>query len=231
MNFIQAIISVIGKYAIFSGRASRSEFWYWKLFYYVVLVVPFALLSILSPFFLLLGLVIGSICSVPDWSVTARRLHDTDCSGWWQLTFVIPFFIIGLLGGYIGVRWELDYDYYPGMAEQRLFVATIAAWLFFLSLLLLMLLQDSIPEPNKYGDIPEHKRDQIRPVMEPTVRDTGDSMEATPRCVQCNNQVDYGQNFCHLCGSKQPRLCKVCGTAILETAFYCGNCGERINNS
>ena len=231
MNFIQAIISVIGKYAIFSGRASRSEFWYWKLFYYVVLVFPFALLSIVSPFFLLLGLVIVSICWVPNWSVTARRLHDFDRSGWWQLSYLIPYFIIGLLAGYMGVMWELDYDYYPGLPEIWLLAATIGMGLLFSTVVLLMLFQDSIPEPNKYGDIPEHKRDQIRPEMEPTVRDTGDSMEATPRCVQCNNQVDYGQNFCHLCGSKQPRLCKVCGTATPETAFYCGNCGERINNS
>ena len=39
MNFSQAVSSAFNKYATFSGRASRSEYWYWILFYFIAYAV------------------------------------------------------------------------------------------------------------------------------------------------------------------------------------------------
>ncbi|MDQ3058119.1 MAG: DUF805 domain-containing protein [Pseudomonadota bacterium] len=78
MNFGQAISTCLSKYATFSGRASRSEFWWFFLFQVLVLVAA----SMIGE--TLYGLVaLGFL--LPSLAVATRRLHDIDKSGWWQL--------------------------------------------------------------------------------------------------------------------------------------------------
>lgn len=85
MTFGQSISTCFGKYATFSGRASRSEYWWWYLFN--------VLMSFMIGF--IDGLVFGQnsiftiLCSLilllPGISVGVRRCHDTNHSGWWLL--------------------------------------------------------------------------------------------------------------------------------------------------
>ena len=95
MNFTQAIGSCFSKYATFSGRAARSEFWYWALF---VLLLSIATNIIdftafpdneLTPVSSILGLAL----LLPNIAVAIRRLHDIDRTGWW---FLIAFTGIGI---------------------------------------------------------------------------------------------------------------------------------------
>ena len=105
MNMKEAVTSVlVKKYATIEGRASRSEYWWFTLFYVLASVLSDVLDAVLGwqfgepdPFgqqpgvlngLFLLAILIPFIC------VTARRLHDVNRSGWWQL---IPFTIIGLI--------------------------------------------------------------------------------------------------------------------------------------
>ena len=78
MDFVQAIKSCLGQYATFTGRASRSEFWWFFLFQVLVMVATS-----------MLGDVINGIASLalllPALAVGARRLHDIGRTGWWQL--------------------------------------------------------------------------------------------------------------------------------------------------
>lgn len=86
--------SVLKKYAVFSGRARRKEYWMFILFNYLILF-----LLVLIDFILLLNTdltmpiltVIYSISLViPSLAVSIRRLHDTNHSGWWMfLNFAI----------------------------------------------------------------------------------------------------------------------------------------------
>ena len=88
------------KYADFSGRARRSEYWLYSLFLFGVCAVleilmfagggsgngsPVTMIAIL-----LLGL-FGLATFVPNLAVSFRRLHDTDRSAWWLLIVLIPF--------------------------------------------------------------------------------------------------------------------------------------------
>ena len=57
------------------------------------------MLAIQIPFFFALGIIFGFIILVPALAVTARRLHDTGRSGWWQLTAYIPY--VGFIAGII----------------------------------------------------------------------------------------------------------------------------------
>lgn len=84
MGFFGAIKSVLTKYANFSGRATRSEYWWWVLFTLLWAWIPIVNLLLLLFFFL------------PSLGVAVRRLHDTGRSGWWILLGIIP-----ILGGLI----------------------------------------------------------------------------------------------------------------------------------
>ena len=96
MNFQQAISSGFGNYVNFSGRAARSEFWYWLLFALIVSVAT-AILdtaifpdSYVSPF----NAISGLILFLPGLAMWVRRLHDLDRTGWWML---IVFTVIGII--------------------------------------------------------------------------------------------------------------------------------------
>ena len=87
MNFGQAISSCLSKYATFSGRASRPEFWWFALFQFLVSAAA-GLLGETVNNLVLIGLLL------PALAVGTRRLHDIGKSGWWQLLMLT---VIGLL--------------------------------------------------------------------------------------------------------------------------------------
>ena len=87
MNFSQAISSCLRNYATFSGRASRSEFWWFFLFQVLVSVTA----NIISE---KLGGLVSLGLLLPALAVGARRLHDIGKSGWWQLLMIL---VIGFL--------------------------------------------------------------------------------------------------------------------------------------
>ncbi len=83
---------VLKKYAVFSGRASRKEYWMFVLWNFIVYLVLF-LLTYVSRNALTMGIyylyALGVL--VPSLAVLARRLHDTSRSGWWILIGLVPF--------------------------------------------------------------------------------------------------------------------------------------------
>ena len=99
----EAVKRVLSNYATFSGRASRSEYWWWTLMQFLAIFVPMVVVLVVaastntSPgegaLAGLLGLwvivaVLGTI--VPTIAATARRLHDIGQSGWLYLLIFIP---------------------------------------------------------------------------------------------------------------------------------------------
>ena len=82
------------KYALFSGRARRMEYWMFTLFNVIISFALGFIEGILGgPG--ILGLIYGLAVLIPGIAVTIRRLHDTDRSGWWLLIIFVP--IIGAL--------------------------------------------------------------------------------------------------------------------------------------
>ena len=127
MSFIESIKTVLSKYAVFNGRARRSEFWWYFLAYgivitvlYVALIVPGltaymtavtdaamagdatapAMPGSLATGQLIMSLV-GLALLLPTIGVSVRRLHDTDRSGFWYLLHLVPF-----VGTIIVIVWQ-----------------------------------------------------------------------------------------------------------------------------
>lgn len=79
------------KYMEFSGRASRSEYWYYSLGYVIGSIVVSIVGGLLGniPHMVLMGLYSLGLL-LPALAVSVRRLHDLDKSGWWLLISLIP---------------------------------------------------------------------------------------------------------------------------------------------
>jgi len=91
MNFIESIQTCYKKFFDFSGRASKSEFWWFQLYgiiiYGLIFVFPGDLVFVFS--------ILAIVNAIPLWAAAVRRLHDTDKSGWMVLISIIP--ILGLI--------------------------------------------------------------------------------------------------------------------------------------
>ena len=90
------------KYADFSGRATRQEFWFFTFFFliaFALLLTAEITIATATPFDTYTTLVgLYMLASIfPILAVTVRRLHDTDRSGWWYLLNFIPFGSIVLI--------------------------------------------------------------------------------------------------------------------------------------
>jgi uncharacterized membrane protein YhaH (DUF805 family) len=93
MDFGDAIRDGFSKYATFSGRSSRSAYWWWFLFAILVSVVANILDAIGSTW--VVGAILGLALLLPGLAVTVRRYHDAGHSGWWLLLWIIP--IVGFV--------------------------------------------------------------------------------------------------------------------------------------
>ena len=132
MTFTQSVKSVFSQYDNFSGRASRSEYWYFQLFNFLISVaicaiacvqIPFSSISFHDPG----QYYVAVVQSIPGWASTLmtlysigifipslavafRRLHDTAHGGGWIFINLVPFigsiwfFILMILPGAPGVN-------------------------------------------------------------------------------------------------------------------------------
>ena len=98
MDFATSIKTCFVKYAVFSGRASRSEFWWFALFGFiggiVTVVIDVMILGYSADSHGPTNIIFSVITFLPYLAVGARRLHDINKSGWWQLIYLT---IIGII--------------------------------------------------------------------------------------------------------------------------------------
>lgn len=91
MGFAEAIAQGFRKYVTFTGRARRSEYWYFMLFYMLCVIAAAVIEGAtgLSETGLLGGL-IALVFLLPTITMGVRRLHDIDRTGWWMLIAFLP---------------------------------------------------------------------------------------------------------------------------------------------
>ena len=86
---MQTYLGVLKNYAVFDGRAMRSEYWLFALINFIIGMVLY-ILSFIVAEVIFVYLLYGLAVLIPGLAVGARRLHDTGRSGWWQLVAFIP---------------------------------------------------------------------------------------------------------------------------------------------
>ena len=90
MNPLQAILSAFRNFGNLDGRASRSEYWWFFLFFVVFLVAIFVLSLTWSRTLLSIWVAYLVVMAPPLWAVTVRRMHDVNRSGWWAIVGFMP---------------------------------------------------------------------------------------------------------------------------------------------
>lgn len=100
-------MAVLRKYAVFDGRARRTEYWMFLLFNVIIAIGLSVVESIVGgPG--ILGMLYGLAVLLPGIGVSIRRLHDTSRSGWWCLIGLVP-----IVGG-IALLVFMAQDGHPG---------------------------------------------------------------------------------------------------------------------
>jgi uncharacterized membrane protein YhaH (DUF805 family) len=96
MNWFLDVIK--NKYAQFDGRARREEYWMYFLFY-ILIYIGIGIVGYMIHM-MFLDSIFSLALLIPSIAVTARRLHDINRSGWWQLIGIIP-----IIGWIIVIIW------------------------------------------------------------------------------------------------------------------------------
>ena len=228
MSPVEAISSVFRNYVNFSGRAPRSEYWWFTLFSVVSQIV----LNFI-PFF---GWIYTLALVLPTLAVTARRLHDTNRTGWWVLAYVVPALTFaalaivlaaafGLSGGDLSFADEAEWEAIAIFLGILFVIGAIVSLVLGIVLLVFMILPGT-QGPNRYGPDPLQQGTgglgqypaPGRPYT--STPPTGSSSEA-PRDsslpVTPSEPAPEERQFCSQCGTRlQPeaRFCTDCGTAV-----------------
>ena len=190
----QAIASVFKKYAVFSGRARRSEYWYFFLFNLLIAIV-FALLEFLtgeSRFTQWLSALYSVATLLPGLAVSWRRLHDIGKSGGWTFFVYIILAAIALILFVSGQSTIPDSD---GSTILAILIFGGAALIIWIIVFIVWLATNGQPGENEYGPDPKEAEN-----------DTNDTnREATDEirfCRECGEPLEPGSAFCRHCGKK-----------------------------
>lgn len=99
VSFSEAIRMGFDKYAQFSGRSSRSEFWWWMLFAWIIGLAGGVIDTLLGTMGIVDG-ILSLVLLIPGIAVAVRRLHDIGKGGGWYFILFIP-----LVGWIIFLVW------------------------------------------------------------------------------------------------------------------------------
>jgi uncharacterized membrane protein YhaH (DUF805 family) len=97
-------LQALRKYAVFSGRARRREYWTFELLHWLIVAALIAIAGFSRrPGMAFLPVLYLLATAVPSLAGLVRRLHDTNRSGWWFFIGLIP-----LIGGLIILSFTLS---------------------------------------------------------------------------------------------------------------------------
>ena len=206
MTFKQSITTCFQKYIDFSGRASRSEYWWFFLFTMIVRIVTGWIPGV--------GFIVALILLLPSLSATVRRLHDTNRTGWWLLLpigLTVVTIVLGVILAFTGLIF---------LGVGIALVGSIAGFV----ALLVFLIQPGDSHPNQYGSDPLYQgagadgfqqepghpyasASPAEPDQLPNF-DSAPSYPSQPRepgqgryCIHCGMQLQPDARFCTECGT------------------------------
>ena len=185
MSFTEAIKTCFKKYADFSGRARRSEYWFWALF---TGIVGAAAVVIEGSDSTVLSAIVSLAFFIPNLAVAVRRMHDVGKSGWYLLMSLSP------LIGWIFVLVQLCTDSVPGPNQYGEDPKGRGGY---------------VPSAEPYyapaePEEPSYERQAQEAVFTDVKPDEPLTSTATVTgfCPYCGTATNVGQKFCTGCGAK-----------------------------
>ena len=166
---MEYMLMPLRRYADFSGRSRRMEFWMWQVFKFLVVIAfwivmialvgssmmtagdPSALMAVggVAMILWLLMMLFFLAILIPDIAVTVRRLHDTERTGWWILAPLAPYLLV-IVGGVMAASSPEA----PGMGGVLALIGMVGVFGLALTLLVFYFLEGT-RGPNKYGPDPK----------------------------------------------------------------------------
>ena len=220
MSFAESVSTCFRKYIVFSGRAQRSEYWWFFLFTFIISVV-LGIIGSVAPVLQFLEWVFSLAVLLPSLAVTVRRLHDTNRTGWWIL-LLLGLGLAGIIVGAVVGALVSDDDVWSILVILFLSVAggllgLVVGYL----VLLYFLIQPGTPGPNQYGPNPLQPQPGTGGygctdpghlyAPPPPTGGYGDSPHDAPPpesepsgrrfCTQCGMQLQPEARFCTACGA------------------------------
>ena len=171
MDPVEAVKTCFKKFFDFTGRARRSEYWWFVLFTVIVSTI-FSFLGGFLPVLTIIGMVVSLVLTIPQMSALTRRLHDTGRSGWWVLLFALAMLVVygaliyvlypyagDLMGegdsmALAGVMADAFGDA-PGVAGVMVCASLVTIFFWLITLIFSVL--DSKWGENKYGPSPKYQ--------------------------------------------------------------------------
>lgn len=143
MTFAESVRRNLGKeyLFVFRGRASRSEYWWFMLFIFLVNFVIGGIAQLYSSNIIVnVSLIVSFLLFPPNLGVTIRRLHDRNLRGWWLLAPIVPL-----------VFWVLNGTY---SAPQNMLLSLLSLGISLCYLIILCM--PGTPGDNRFGPPPAH---------------------------------------------------------------------------
>lgn len=155
-------IEVLKKYAIFSGRARRKEYWFFILFSTIASILLTVVDVVIGTYNAVTEVgILSSLYSLgvllPTIAVTVRRLHDTDRTGWWVLMPVAVIVVAGIAAAIIIPSISQGAN---GASEGVIILFIILLLAIFITMFVFMVL-DSTPGTNRYGENPKNLQEPV----------------------------------------------------------------------
>lgn len=174
-EFVNCYVDVWNKFFKFDGRATRKDYWGFVL---INLLVSF-IIGIVEA---IIGMSDGFISSLyslavicPNIALCARRLHDVNKSGWWQLAVIVPFLNIY----YAYILWIK-----PGTPGENKYGAPVAA----AAAAEPVYGAYSVPVENEFSSY------EMCPAPQPV-------QPEKPKCASCGSELEDAVKFCSNCGA------------------------------
>lgn len=169
MGFSEAISTCYSKFLVFEGRASRSEFWYFRLF---VVLANFTLTILVKLFSqraieagpAVLMIAAGFLLIVPDISVQVRRFHDRGISGLWLLPTYVFIPGIAIYALYAGFSEGIPL----GRTQEEAFALLGILWLGLVFFAFVVSLLPGQKGANRFGADPLETIEAKKPALTPT---------------------------------------------------------------
>ena len=222
MSFAESVSTCFRKYIVFSGRAQRSEYWWFFLFTFVISVV-LGIIGSFAPVLQFLEWVFSLAVLLPSLAVTVRRLHDTNRTGWWIL-LLLGLGLAGIIVGAVLGSLVSDDDGWRFIAIIFLSVAggllgLVVGYL----VLLYFLIQPSDPGSNQYGPNPLQ--------AQPGTGGYGYAGPAHPYSSSLPTGSDRESPYDAPMTEPEPsgrRFCTQCGMQLQPEARFCAGCGAGV---